>query len=92
MEEINELRKSFLIDTENDGEVKKSRNKYAVIAAVNVSTLQQFSGIQVIVLYAGDIMLRIWPSIEKTLPILLHSLGFVATLQTIWLIERFGRK
>lgn len=78
-----------------NGEKKRQKgksNKYAVLAAYHSAILQQLSGIQIVILYAGDIVLKIFPSIEKTLPILIHSLGFIACYQTMWMISIYGRK
>ena len=54
--------------------------------------LQQLTGMQVINIYTGDMALRIWPSVEKTLPILIHTLGLFASLQAMQLIINHGRK
>lgn len=37
-------------------------------------------------IYAGDVILRIYPSIEKTLPILLQALGLYASFLAIELL------
>lgn len=46
-----------------DKNIKGKSNKYAVWAAYHSAMLQQLSGIQIVILYAGDIVLKIWPSI-----------------------------
>ena len=84
MKDIDRLEKPLFRSTIQES--KKGDNPYAVAAALNVSLMQQISGIQVILLYTGDIVLRIWPSIEKTLPILMHTLGLMASFMTFWLM------
>jgi hypothetical protein len=88
MQDISEIK----VPLNGQVKVEGKSNKYAVIASYHVAMLQQLSGIQIVILYAGDIVLRIWPSIEKTLPILIHSLGFIACYQTMWMISIYGRK
>jgi hypothetical protein len=74
--------------------VKKTlkSNKLAVIAAHHISVIQQLSGIQIIIIYTGDIVLKIWPILEKPLPIIIHILGFIASYQTMKALGIYGRK
>jgi facilitated trehalose transporter len=72
--------------------IKSESNPYAIVVAYHLGILQQLSGIQIIIIYTGDIVLKIWPSIEKTLPILIHGLGAMACYLTMWLIGHYGRK
>jgi len=74
--------------------VKKTlkSNKLAVLAANHISVVQQFTGIQIIIIYTGEIVLKIWPAVEKPLPIIINTLGFIASYQTIKALEIYGRK
>lgn len=47
-------------------------NKVAIIVAYSLSSMQQITGIQVIILYAGEMMLSLWPHMEKIIPIILQ--------------------
>jgi hypothetical protein len=42
---------------------KGKSNKCAVWAAYHLHILQQMTGIQIIIIYAGEIIIKIWPSI-----------------------------
>lgn len=67
-------------------------NSIAVKAAYHLLILQQTSGIQVIILYTGEIMLAISPSLQQLVPLILQIEGLLASLYAIRLIERYGRK
>lgn len=67
-------------------------NKIAVKAALHLLILQQITGIQVIILYTGEIMLSIDPGLQKIVPLILQIEGLVASLYAIRLIENHGRK
>ena len=67
-------------------------NKLAVLAAHHISVVQQFTGIQIIIIYTGDIVLKIWPVLAKPLPIIIHTLGFIASYQTMKALDIYGRK
>jgi hypothetical protein len=58
---------------------KGKSNKIAVCAAIHLSALQQITGIQIVVLYTGEMLLSILPSMEKIVPIFLSTLGFAMT-------------
>jgi hypothetical protein len=67
-------------------------NKIAIFAAHHLAILQQVSGIQVIILYAGDILLKLYPFLEKLVPLFLQIVGLLASLQTVRLLQTHGRK
>jgi SP family arabinose:H+ symporter-like MFS transporter len=67
-------------------------NKIAIMAAYHLGILQQVSGIQVIILYAGDILLKLYPFLEKIVPLFLQIVGLMASLQTVRLLPTRGRK
>ena len=67
-------------------------NPLAVMTAYCVSALQQLSGIQIVNLYAGEIVLTLWPEIAKVVPVLLQTEGFFFTLLIFYVIDSFGRK
>jgi hypothetical protein len=76
------------------GKVKNplQSNKIAIFAAHHLAILQQASGIQVIILYAGDILLKLYPFLEKFVPLFLQIVGLLASLQTVRLLQNHGRK
>ncbi len=67
-------------------------NKIAIWAAYHLGIFQQVSGIQVIILYAGDILLKLYPFLEKLVPLFLQIVGLLASLQTSRLLNNRGRK
>lgn len=74
------------------GQAHLTSNSIAVKAAYHLLILQQTSGIQVIILYTGEIMLAISPALQKLVPLILQIEGLLASLYAIHLIERYGRK
>lgn len=67
-------------------------NKIAIRIAYLSGTLQQLTGIQVIILYAGEIMLDIEPQLQKIVPLILQLIGLISSLYAMKIIQTHGRK
>ena len=63
-----------------------------MIAAYHLSILQQMTAIQVIYIYVGEIVGKVYPSLDQFLPILIHAEGIIAIFLTIHFTEYIGRK
>jgi hypothetical protein len=72
--------------------IKLTSNKIAVRLAIFQGSLQQLSGIQVVILYVGEIMLSIKPELQKVVPLVLQIEGLVASLYAMRLTDTHGRK
>jgi len=71
---------------------KKKSNPLPIIAAYHLSILQQMTAIQVIYIYVGQIVYKVYPSMASFLPILIHGEGIIAIFFTIYIINFLGRK
>jgi hypothetical protein len=63
-----------------------------VYAAIHTLTLQNFSGIYIVIGYGAEIIKRVFPSLAKIMPIFLHFEAVIACFLTIELLKNYGRK
>jgi hypothetical protein len=71
---------------------QQQHNPLPVIAAYHLSILQQMTAIQVVYIYVGEIVGKVYPSLEHFLPIFIHGEGIAAIFLTIYSTKFLGRK
>ena len=57
-----------------------------------MAVMQHLTGIQIIILYTGEIMQSVWPSLSKIVPVLMQIMGLFASIITFHTINFYGRK
>jgi hypothetical protein len=63
----------------------------AVFCALHLSFQQQIVGIGVVIVYSGDIIKEVIPSLFYYYAIIIHSIGLCCVFLGLFLIKRFGR-
>ena len=53
--------------------------------------MQQIIGIGAIIVYSGDIIKPLFPSLSEIFPVLVHSFGMLATYLGLNLLKTYGR-
>lgn len=53
--------------------------------------MQQIIGIGAIIVYSGDIIKPIFPSLFEIFPVIVHSFGMLATYLGLNLLKKYGR-
>jgi SP family arabinose:H+ symporter-like MFS transporter len=85
---------SILSGVNDDAVLTPKALKISMIVAVHLAVLQQFCGVNVVVLYGGQIIDKAVnnPSMSKLMQIFLISTQFIACVGTSFILAKLGRK
>ena len=67
-------------------------NKVRVILAVHLAVLQQFVGINAVIVYGSEIVSKVFPSLANLIPVFLNLEQIMGGLLSSYLLTKFGRK
>jgi hypothetical protein len=72
--------------------LSKNKINITTIVAIHLALLQQFSGINAVGLYGGEIAGQALPDLAFYLPSFINMEQVLAVLVTSYLLSKFGRK